>query len=435
MTEPIARRQFLDSMGKALALGAAAPLWLASARGARASVLGVPSASGLSGAQGDLPGTADTGEAVLGRDPVPAALARDLPSWMQTARVPGLVIAFLQESELVGVRAFGVRDAATQDPVRAGTIFEAASLSKVVTAYIALHLVQQGKLALDSPLVSYAASPCGADQPLAAKITLRHALTHSTGFRNWRFKKDEKLTVDFEPGTRFSYSGEGILWVERAIEAASGAPFARHVQDALFEPFGMKDSTFVWRSEFETTAARGHDNDGQVSESWVMKLARKAHEIGRTKPMPPLDWTYADAEQELIEAGFPPLPTMVTPNAAGSLFTTAGDYALFFARVLEKRPRDRASLSDEVRTAMRSPQIQAAGLVAWGLGVGMETDRQPPCVWHWGDSGPAKTFALGDPASGRAVVVLTNGSRGLRLCERIVQLLMGSGPRASFLFI
>jgi CubicO group peptidase (beta-lactamase class C family) len=354
---------------------------------------------------------------------------------MQTARVPGLAVAVLRDGELAGVRAFGVRDATTRDPVRTGTVFEAASLSKVVTAYVALRLVERGKLGLDTPLVTYAASPCDANEPLAAKITLRHALTHSTGFRNWRFNKDEKLTIDFEPGSRFSYSGEGILWVERAIEAASGAPFARHVQETLFAPLGMANSSFVWRSEFEAAAARGHDQGGQVSESWVMKLARKADETGRAKATSPLDWTYDEAERALIEAGFPPLPTMVTPNAAGSLFTTAGEYAVFFARVLERRARDAASLPDDLRAMMRSPQIHAAGLASWGLGVGLETDRQPPSVWHWGDSGPATTFALGDPVSGRAVVVFTNGSRGLRLCERITQEVMESGPRSSFLFI
>ena len=190
---------------------------------------------------------------------------------------------------------------------------------KAGTAYVALHLVQQGELALDEPLVNYAPSPCEPDQLLASRITLRHALTHSTGFRNWRFQKDEKLTVDFEPGSRFSYSGEGILWVERAIEAVSGHPFARYVQETVFQPLGLERSTFVWRPDFERTAARGHDENGRLSESWVMKLARKADEVGRTRTKPPLDRTYGDAEQALIEAGYPPLPTMVIPNAAGSL--------------------------------------------------------------------------------------------------------------------
>jgi hypothetical protein len=126
---------------------------------------------------------------------------------MQTARVPGLAVAVLHDGKLTGVRAFGVRDATSLDPARADTIFEAASLSKVVTAYTALRLVQQGKLALDTPLVTWAPSPCDTDQPLAAKITLRHALTHSTGFRNWRFKK-EIVSVNLgDVGVRFD-SGE-----------------------------------------------------------------------------------------------------------------------------------------------------------------------------------------------------------------------------------
>src|SRR5262245_27014507 len=408
------RRQFLRA-GGAMALGAVIPGALARAE------------TGTSGTNASEPHG-------VGRNPVPSDLSRNLPVWMQTARVPGLVVASLRDGRVDGVFGFGRRHADAQDPVTSETVFEAASLSKVVTAYSALQLVQQNKLQLDEPLATYAASPCDAGEALAARVTLRHAPTHSPGFRNWRFRKDEKLTVDFEPGSKFSYSGEGFIWVERAIEAVTGQPFALHAQKSIFEPLGLVVSSFVWRPEFEQSAARGHDEKGQVSESWVMRLARKADEVGKTKAKPPLEWRYADAEKALVDSDYPPLATMVTPNAAGSLFTTAGEYATFFSRVLEKTARDSASLSNDMRAAMRTPQIQAAGAIWWGLGASIETDRKPPLVWHWGDSGPAKRFAIGDPTSGRGVVVFTNGSRGLGLCERIANAVM-PGLHSSFLFI
>jgi CubicO group peptidase (beta-lactamase class C family) len=213
----------------------------------------------------------------------------------------------------------------------------------------------------------------------------------------------------------------------------SGQPFARHVQETILAPFGMTASSFVWRPEYDAVAARGHDSRGQLSESWVMRLARQADAAGQKSGKPTLDWTYADAERALQDAGYPVLPAMVTPNAAGSLFTTAGDYALFLSRLLEKRPRDEASLSDALRAEMRKAQIRAAGAVSWGLGVGLETDHSPPVVWHWGDSGSAQTFALGDPATGDGVVVLTNSSRGLLMCERVVAGVNGR-DHAGFLF-
>lgn len=371
---------------------------------------------------------------VRGRDPVPHSVAKALPSWMATARVPGCAVAVVRRGELLGVRGFGVCAADVPQPVVPDTVFEAASLSKVVTAYAALQLVAAGRLALDMPLVTYALSPAGADQPLANRITLRHALTHSTGFKNWRFRKDEPLTVDFQPGARFSYSGEGILWVERAIEAVTGRPFARHIQDAIFTPCKLPASSFVWRPEYDAIAARGHDGNGAVSESWVMKLARQADAAARAGSKPAVDWTYADAEKAIVDAGYPPLPTMVTPNAAGSLFTTVGEYASFLGRLLEHRASDGASLPDALRAEMRQPQMQAAGAISWGLGVGCETEPGPPTVWHWGDSGPAKTFACGDPQSGDAVVVFTNGTRGLLLCARIVSAVMGR-EHPGFFFI
>jgi CubicO group peptidase (beta-lactamase class C family) len=413
---PFPRRQFLRGTAGAAALLAASPrLALALA--------------------GDPPKTrgSETPQ-TTGRNPVPEDVAKKLPAWMETARVPGCAIAVLQRGAVTGVRVFGVCDTESQRPVVPDTVFEAASLSKVVTAYAALQLVQAGRLALDEPLVRYAPSPADADQTLAPTITLRHALTHSTGLRNWRFRRDDKLTVDFQPGSRFSYSGEGIIWVERAIEAVTGRPFAQHVHDAIFTPFKMTSSSFVWRPEYDATAARGHDGQGRVSESWMMRLARQADDVSRKGSKPVIEWTYADAEKGLAGTEFPVLPAMVTPNAAGSLFTTAGDYATFFTRVIENRARDGASLADELRAEMRRPQIQAAGAVSWGLGIGLETDIAPPAVWHWGDSGPAKTFALGDSKTGTGVVVLTNATRGLLLCERIVRALTGR-EHAAFLYV
>jgi hypothetical protein len=196
----------------------------------------------------------------------------------------------------------------------------------------------------------------------------------------------------------------------------------------------MTSSSFVWRPGYETSAARGHDGQGKVSESWMMRLARQADEVGRAGSKPVLDWTYADAEKGLVGTDFPVLPAMVTPNAAGSLFTTVGDYAMFFSRVIAPDGRGDASLSSQLRAEMLRPQVQAAGAVSWGLGVGLETDVSPPAAWHWGDSGPAKTFALGDPKTGDGVVVFTNGTRGLWLCERIVRAVTGR-EHAAFLFI
>ena len=159
--------------------------------------------------------------------------------------VPGLSVAVVQKGELVWHRGFGVKNAQTKEPVAANTVFEAASLSKPVFAYAVLKLVDAGKFDLDTPLTKYLPGnyDVGEDARLQ-QITARHVLSHTPGFPNWR-RQGNPLTIHFTPGERFSYSGEGFVYLSKVIEHVTGEKFNEFMKRMVFDPLGMADSSYV----------------------------------------------------------------------------------------------------------------------------------------------------------------------------------------------
>src|SRR5215213_1478669 len=140
-----------------------------------------------------------------------------LRSLIDSAGVPGMSIAFLHNGTVAWTRGFGVRSVQDSAPVDENTVFEAASLSKPVVAYAALKLVDAGLLNLDRPLREYIDIPELTDQR-ANRITTRMVLSHTTGLQNERIN-GEPLALAFNPGEKFSYSGEGFRLLQRVLES------------------------------------------------------------------------------------------------------------------------------------------------------------------------------------------------------------------------
>ena len=137
-----------------------------------------------------------------------ADLEKLIPSLMAEAIVPGLSIALVQNGRLLWRKGFGVKDSASQEPVDDDTVFEAASVSKTVFAYSVMKLCEKHVLDLDASLTRYATKPFLENDPRLKLITTRHVLSHTTGFQDFRSRR-EPLKIHFTPGEKYLYSGEG----------------------------------------------------------------------------------------------------------------------------------------------------------------------------------------------------------------------------------
>jgi CubicO group peptidase (beta-lactamase class C family) len=140
---------------------------------------------------------------------------RSIPRIMAEFTVPGLSIVVIRNGRMAWRRGFGVKDAASKAPVANNTMFEAASMSKPLFAYAVMKLCKRGVIGLDTPLTKYTTERFLEGDPRLDLITARCVLSHTTGFPNWR-SAAEPLKINFTPGEKWSYSGEGyslyLLW-------------------------------------------------------------------------------------------------------------------------------------------------------------------------------------------------------------------------------
>jgi len=185
-----------------------------------------------------------------------ADLERYIPERMLEGDIPGLAIALIHDGEMVWTEGFGVANTITRQPVTSQTVFEVASNSKVVVAYTALRLVEQGELSLDEPLAGYLSEPWLPPSEYGDQITLRHVASHSSGLGDEVVLVDK--TIAFEPGLDFLYSGVGALYMQEAIEQVTAKSLEDAARELVFEPLGMSSSSFVNRADIFPRMANGH---------------------------------------------------------------------------------------------------------------------------------------------------------------------------------
>ena len=185
-------------------------------------------------------------------DVIIADLESYIPDYMQEKNIPGVAIALIRDDKIVWTEGFGVANAITRKPVTPETPFEVASNSKVVTAYIALQLVDQGKLSLDAPLNAYLPEPWLPPSEYRDTITLRHVLSHSSGLGKIG---GESL---FAPGRGYYYSASGLHYLQAVIEQVTGQSLEDIAQEMVFVPLGMSSSSFVNPTEITPRTANGH---------------------------------------------------------------------------------------------------------------------------------------------------------------------------------
>jgi CubicO group peptidase (beta-lactamase class C family) len=341
----------------------------------------------------------------------------DLPALLTVTRTPGLAA-----QGIVGGRPFlhvgGVRETGKPEEVLPATWFSAASLTKPVFAMAVRQLVRKGQLDWRKPLQDY--TPLGLTG-VAATITAEHVLSHGTGLVNWRFEPGAALLTAFPPGTRWQYSGEGYVLLQRVVEQIVGMPLGRYLNTVLLPSLGMTGSTFTWTPALEPGSVAGHDAQGRLLERTMAYYAKQSHALAGKAGSTTDAMTYDEYVAAAVQAKEFAMPVAVTPNAAGSLWTTIGDYFTF----LERSLADQAAHPDEY-----SARNRVNDQIAWTLGWGMDFSLGDPAWFHWGDGPGVKNFTWWQPASRSALVIFTNGDHGASAYRVLTRKLLGADPIA-----
>ncbi len=354
--------------------------------------------------------------------PIPTGAAIDgvVSEIMTSTHANGMAVSVIDHGKVGYTHAYGIRNA-KKDPLTPETVMYGASLTKTVFAYTVMQLVDQGKLSLDTPikndldnpLPTYGPDPVFPDKygpykdlagdPRWEKITPRMVLTHSTGFSNfWFIEPDQKLQIHFEPGTRFSYSGEGFILLQFAIEhgrQAQGLGLdVGDLTNAIFNRLGMTHTSLKWRADFAANLADGWNDKGEPQE----------HDQ-RSKP-----------------------------RAAGSMDTTISDLPKFFAALVRGdglKPASRAEITKpslHLGTAhlfpMFSPDVPANQQrkdLAAGLGVVVFDGPQGHGFYKGGHDGQTANTAICLETSQRCVVILSNDVRSEAGFAKLVKFILG----------
>jgi CubicO group peptidase (beta-lactamase class C family) len=333
-------------------------------------------------------------------DSAPEKLEAEILALMKEWHIPGMSISVITDGDILWHRGLGVRNVQTKEPVDDHTIFHAASMSKPVFAYAVLKMSDEGFLNLDTPLVKYAPKKYieetflghsmdidGFKKEHFSRITARMALSHSSGLQHFGLKKPVEML--FEPGKDFYYSSNGIEYLRYIIEHLKGSRIDTLMAEYVFKPLDMKYSSFLWRDQYESNSAAGHDKYGATSGSI---------------------YRY-------------PLPT-----AQAGLYTNAPDYGRFLLALLKGE-----GLKEETYNEMVTPQIETNPDVYWGLGFGIELVSGGKGIWHWGDAGTHTGFFHIDLDHESGFVYFVNGFYGLAIVEDVLALLSeGEHPALSF---
>ncbi|MEM9327700.1 MAG: serine hydrolase domain-containing protein, partial [Bacteroidota bacterium] len=168
------------------------------------------------------------------KDLLPATQRSMIDSLMREANVTGLQLSYFEGENAVH-HEFGYRNRQDSTEVTPNTIFEAASLSKQVTALLALRLIDAGKLNLQQLVTDIYEEPRLQNEPLTSQITVAHLLSHSSGLPNWG---GNELQLDFEPGSQWQYSGEGYVLLSKVMEQVMAKSFEDLTEAWVFEPLG-----------------------------------------------------------------------------------------------------------------------------------------------------------------------------------------------------
>lgn len=323
-----------------------------------------------------------------------------ISGWMVEFKVPGVSVAFIKKGEMIWNQAFGVRNTITNEPVDTDTLFEAASVSKTVFSYAVMKLVQDGVIELDKPLSEYYPELFVEGDARLKQITTRQVLSHSTGLPNWR--SENPLTLSFDPGAGFNYSGEGFFLLQTVVSHLKGKIFdqpcggyeadtkvcasdiAGYMKQNVLLPNGMIDSTYEIDYPTAKNVATPHDQEAKPYQK---------------NSFNPLD--------------------VARYASAGGLFTNAKEYSkfiinLFHADTLKEmfQPQSKLPKGEEID-----------GCQQWALGWGIKDAPEGRLIVHSGGQQGIKSLTMSSLEHQNGFIALTNGDNGGQVIYRLADAL------------
>ncbi len=328
-------------------------------------------------------------------------LELNVPKIMSEYFVPGAAVAVIQKGEIVYKRGFGYSDLSKKKQVNTSTAFNIGSISKTVTAWGVMRLVQEGKLSLDEPVEKYLKRWHLPDTEFdAAGVTIRRLLSHNAGlpsryYPGWGLD-DELPTLEellsgiktrsgavslvAEPGTKHKYSNSGYALLQLLIEEVTGQRFEDYMRDQIFTPLGMPKSSFTLTPEILSASSVGYDRWGQ--------------------PTPSLRFT---------------------AMAAAGLYTTIDDIGQFAIAAMKgqnKKVTGRGILAPDTMREMLTPSSTESS-----YGLGYTVDKLSNGMISNGHRGANKgwhAYLILVPETGDGIVVITNGTNGSYVDSEIV---------------
>jgi serine-type D-Ala-D-Ala carboxypeptidase/endopeptidase len=332
---------------------------------------------------------------------------------MKVANVSGVGVSVFNNNKTVFSKTYGLSNVQKSIPFQPSSVVYGCSFAKTVFAYIAMHYIQEKLIDLDKPLVEYLSKPLPdykingwrrgyqdlKDDERYKKITARMCLTHTTGFPNWRwFEADKKLKFKFDPGTRYSYSGEGLYLLQFVIEQLTGKDYETIAQERVFKPLDMTNTSYVWQTRFENNICYGHNTKGEPYE--LMK------------------WKEA--------------------SSGGSMSTTLEDFTKFFEALINSKELSKKSFKEMTSTQVRIKSRSQFGPLAkidstdndiiqlgYGLGVGTFKTPYGRAFFKEGHDDGWGHYSICFPDKKIAIVIMTNNDNGESIFKELLAYSIG----------
>lgn len=338
---------------------------------------------------------------------------------VDTAKVTGLTVTIFNQGTIVFQKSYGYSNYVSKDSLKINEVFYGASLSKSVFGYLVAQLASDRIIDLDKPLQDYLDVPIPdmkfekewrgfknlAEDERYKEITARMCLSHTTGLPNWRwisrtnvFTPEGKIHFYFDPGTEYSYSGEGMMLLQYVIEKVTGKGLEQLARENVFDPLKMDMTSYIHQKRFENKYCNGHTKQQEVIKK--------------------------DISDEV--------------SAAGSMSTTAVDYSKFMMHILSLE-----SAESPVTNLMFKPNIRIYSKkqfgekslentnenddigLSYGLGWGMFSTPHGKGYFKEGHGEGFQHYSVIFPKKDLGILIMSNSDNAESIFKEVLEVGIG----------